>query len=138
MKVHCATVLVTAVLATSGLLLSQPATTDIFGGLDKERKAAFYAWQRDLDAFNKAFFPLNNSSAIPPYCSPSFPDALKRLKTAYDSSFQKQREYFRRWLDDVNDSIKSRQVVLARIKEQYDRVQSTLRLKEQEIGRAHV
>jgi hypothetical protein len=43
-------------------------------------------------------------------------------------------EYYRRWLDDTNDSLKSRQVVLAKIDEQSTRLQSTLDIKTKEVN----
>jgi hypothetical protein len=110
---------------------------DLEGGLDKERRAAFDDWQNALASFNSTFFPPGNLS-VPeqaPYCKSAsrFNGALKQLRAAHQKAYDKEKEYFTRWLKDLDDDIESRQVSIARVEKNNKNIQNTLRLKEQEV-----
>ena len=120
----------------SAIVFGQSPPIDLFGGLEKERNAAFDTWQKTLAAFDATFFPTASKavSNSPVYCNDArFTASLRQLRATYQASYDKQTEYYRRWLADTSEDISSVQVSIARIEEQNTRLQNTLLLKEREV-----
>jgi hypothetical protein len=118
-------------LIATPALFAQVDSNDIFAGLDRESKVLFKSWQDSHTSFNSRFFVVS-SEATPPICSATFADALRDVRSAYDSYHRKDLEYFNRWLKETNETMKSRQHALASVEDQYARLQRSLSLKEQE------